>query len=220
MITFVTATRWNPTLEPVTSKFSPFTSTACASVSQGPGTFQSAAVTDLSVHASLLSQVLNDGLVGNLIKLKYIVLITTFKQHGINRIQHKSSRKETGYWHIHTYMHTYIHTYNLRRGIQSRFLWWRQRPDLLVPQRDFFVNYFATGFQQNWTSTLMESKSSFTFPDEMLRQQNSWNHKTQLTPTTDQQHTHQFTSAGHLWTKHEFGYLSGLVMTGRNDRLE
>jgi len=46
-------------------------------VSQGPGTFQSAAATDLSVHASLLSQVVNDGLVGNLIKLKYIVLITT-----------------------------------------------------------------------------------------------------------------------------------------------
>jgi len=112
VITFVTATRWNPTLQPVTSKFSPFTSTACTSVSQGPGTFQSAAATNLSVHASLLSQVLNDGLVGNLIKLKYIVLITTFTQHGINRIQHKSSSKEihVGYW--------YIHTPNLRRGIR------------------------------------------------------------------------------------------------------
>jgi hypothetical protein len=59
-------------------------------VSQGPGTSQSAAATDLSEHASLLSQVLDDGLFGNLIKLKYIVLITTFIQQGINRIQQKA----------------------------------------------------------------------------------------------------------------------------------
>ena len=44
-----------------------------------------------------LSQVLNDGLVGNLIKLKYIVLVTTFIQHSINRTQHKISSQETGY---------------------------------------------------------------------------------------------------------------------------
>ena len=50
----------------------------------------------------------------------------------------------------------------------------------------------------------------------MLRQQYSCNHKTQLTPTTDQQHTRQFTSANNLCTKHESGYLSDLVMTGRH----
>jgi hypothetical protein len=39
-------------------------------------------------------------------------------------------------------------------------------------------------------------------------------------PTTDQQHTSQFTIAIYHWTKHESGYLSDLVMTGRHVRLE
>ena len=74
---------------------------------------------------------------------------------------------------------------------------------------------FNSGFKG-----LMDSKSSFTFPDKMLRQKNSCNHKTQLTPTTGQQYSRQFTSAISLWTKHESGYLSDLGMTGRHVSLE